>query len=612
MKKGLVLTLVLMAMVALVIPAGARAPIIQDLPDVIIGDAGDTFTGSQQVFLMRYLNAFDFSNASVIQRQNGYTDDKFHVYYSQDPAETPQVSLSGPAGTNLVAKLSATQATNLINGTYTPAANQEVVLGGSGYFWASLVNSTINPAAKSAYDMTAEVDGSPRPYPANSSDPGTATLTVYAIEDDLPTTLVAVGSFTAISVSDANDGGLEGLINVYTADFEGNADGWFSQFQGIGDSRLVEATPVTSGTGIGFQGRSDRPTATELAVWSTWFMSDDGAAAKFLLPATQAIMATDIYQIRAIISSTAGSPANSPGYRMFYVNGRFTHMGGKMVLTFGTGDDIQTPSSTTGDLQTRVYWAPPFTLSGMADGGGMSNFGGEDIRAYTVMFDITDVEMADTGVVAMESIDVFQMPRPAASTVIGWGTGQTYGFNHAQRGWVAGTSLPGTTFRLGSATIGANTVVLNPNNGTTGYIQVSPNLTLSALDDLSAPWTTGILTRISLNMASSDLNAASNIRVLTSVYSQSYIPLSPSWFDMYQSVVIKGYYDASTLYGVPGTSAAAVDCYSYAGTAGTGSSAGRLVPAVDAYQSGLAPGRGWPAETATFTVSSFVMQQVAN
>jgi hypothetical protein len=609
MKKGLLFTLVLMAMVALVIPAGARAPIIQDLPNVIIGDSEDSFTGSQTVYLMRYLNAFDFSNASVIQRQNGYTDDKFHVFYSQDPAEPAQVSLSGPPGTSLVTKLSASEATDLINGAYTPTAAQEVVLGATGYFWASLVNSTINPAAKSAYDMTAEVDGTARAaYPAGSADPGTATLTVYAVESDLPTTLVAVGSFTATSVQ-GNDASASGEIHVYGATFEGGTDGWFSQFQGAGSSQLVEATPVTSGTGIGFQGRSDRPTATELAVWSTWFMSDDGAAAKFLLPATQAIMGTDIYQVRAVISSTAGSPANSPGYRLFYVNGRFTHMGGKMVLTFGTGDDIQMPSSTTGNLQSRVAWAPPFALSGMADGGGMENFDGEDVRAYTIMFDITDVEMADTGVVAMESIDVFQIPRPAASTVIGWGTSQTYGFNDGTRGWSAGTSLPGTTFRLGSATIGANTVVLNPNNGTTGYIQVSPNLTLTSLDNLTAPWTTGVLTRTSLRVATSDLNASSNFRVLTSVYSASYVPLSPSWFDMYQSVVIKGYYDASTLYGVPTTSGADIDCYAYAGTAGTGATAGRLVPAVDAYQSGLAPTRGWPAETATFTISSLVLQQ---
>jgi len=610
MKKGLVLTLVLMAMVALVIPAVAKAPIIQDLPNVIIGDSEDTFTGSQTVYLMRYLNAFDFSNASVIQRQNGYTDDKFHVFYSQPAAEVPQVALSGPPGTNLVAKLSTTEANNLINGTLVPAANQEVVRGGSGYFWASLVNSTINPAAKSAYDMTAQVDGTARAaYPANSADPGTATLTVYAVENDLPTTLVAVGSFTAVSLSNAADGSA-GPQPVYGADFEGNTDGWFAQFQGTGDARLVQATPVTSGTGIGFQGRSDRPTGTELAVWNTWFMSDDGTAAKFLLPGTQAIMSTDVYQLRAVISSTAGSPANSPGFRMFYVNGRFTHMGGKMVLTFGTGDDIQTPSSTSGNVQTRVYWAPPFALSGMADGGGMSSFGGEDVRAYTIMFDITDVEMADTGVVAMESIDVFQMLRPANATpVIGWGTGQAFGFNHAQRGWVAGTGLPGTTFRLGSATIGANTIVLNPTNGTTGYIQVSPNLTLGALDTLSAPWTTDVLTRISINVATSNLNATSNIRVLTSVYSGTYVPLSPSWFDMFQSVVIKGYYDASTLYGVPTTSGSDVDTYSYAGTAGTGATAGRLVPAVDAYQSGLAPGRGWPAENATFTISKLSVEQ---
>jgi len=612
MKKGLVLTLVLMAMVALVIPVCARAPIIQELPNIVIGDSEDSFAGSQTVYLMRYLNAFDFSSPSVIQRQNGYTDDKFHVYYSQDAAEAAQVSLSGPAGANLVQKLTTQQATDLINGAYTPAANQEVVLGASGYFWASLVNSSINPAAKSAYDMTAEVDGTARAnYPAGSSDPGTATLTIYALETDLPTTLVAVGSFTAVSISNGNDGG-SGPALVYSADFEGNTDGWFSTFQGAGDSRLVEATPVASGTAIGFQGRSDRPASGELAVWSTWFMSDDGTAAKFLLPATQAIMSTDVYQIRALMSSTAGSPANSPGFRLFYVNARFTHMGGKMVLTFGTGDDIQAPSSTTGNLQCRVYWAPPFALSGMADGGGMENFGGEDIRAYTVMFDITDVEMADTGVVAMENIEVFQMPRPGAGTVISWGTGQTYGFNDGTRGWVAGTSLPGTTFRLGSATVGANTIVLNPNNGTTGYIQVSPNLTLTALDNLTAPWTTNVLTRISIRMATSDLNAASNFRVLTSAYSQSYIPLSPSWFDMYQSVVIKGYYDASTLYGMPTTSGADIDCYAYAGTAGTGSSAGRLVPAVDAYQSGLAPGRGWPAESATFTLSSLAMQQVAD
>jgi hypothetical protein len=602
MKKGLVLTLVLMAMVALVTPVSAMAPIIQELPTVIIGDAGDSHTGTQTVYLMRYLNAVDLSSASVIQRRNGYTDDKFHVYFSQDAAEVPQVAASGPPGGAIVSGLTPAEASDLINGVAAPPAGAEIVDGAGGYFWLSLINTTINPGATSAYDLAPDVDGVLRPYPANSADPGTATLTIYALEDDLPTTLVAVDTMVVVSISDANDGYFGGLESVYSADFEGDTDGWLAVFQGDGTT-LIEATPVESGTAIGFQGRSDAPSGGELGVWNTWFMSDDGTAPKFLLPGDQATMGTDIYQLRALCSSTAGSPANSPGYRIFYTNRMFTHFGGMMVLTFDfMGDSILAPSATTGDVQARVYWAPPYDMNEMADGEGMESLlGADDARDYSIMFDIIDIETADTGVVAMESIDIYTMPRPADATAdIAWGTGGT-NFNDGTLGWVAATAAPDATFSLGTAVVNAGNFTLNCGTGTDGYAGVAPDLTTApSIADVSVPQNANALTRVSLTMSTSNVNATPNFRVLVTDLSDTLGLLSPMWFDMYMSVVIKGVYAPGTLYGVPKTSGSDIETYAYGHTPGTGANAGNLLPSVDAYHGGAMP-NGWPTEDATYT-----------
>lgn len=611
MKKGLVLTLVLMAMVALVIPVSAKAPIIQELPSVIIGDSGDSGdTGTQTVYLMRYLNAVDLSSASVIQRQNGYTDDKFHVYFSQDSAEVPQVAASGPPGGAIIQGLTAGEASDLIGGVAAPPAGAEIVDGAGGYFWLSLINTTINPGATSAYDLDPVTNGVARPYPAGSTNPGTATLTIYAVEDDLPTTLVAVDSMVVLSIEDASDGIVGGRELVYSADFEGDTDGWLAVFQGDG-STLIEATPNVTGTAIGFEGRSDAPSGSQQGVWNTWFMSDDGSAPKFLLPGDQATMGTDIYQLRALMSSTAGSPANSPGYRLFYTNFQFTHFGGMMVLTFDVmGDSILAPSATTSDVQARVYWAPPYDLNEMADGEGMETiFAPQDSRDYSIMFDIIDVETADTGIVAMESIDVYTMPRPADTTPdIAWGTGGT-NFNDGTLGWAAATAAPGAGFSLGTAVINAGNFTLNCGTGTDGYAGVSPDLTIApSIASVSVPQNAGALTRVSVTMATSNLNATPNFRVLVTDYSDTIGLLSPMWFDMYISVVIKGSYSPGTLYAVPKTGGSVIETYAYGHTPGTGANAGNLLPSIDAYSGGAMP-NGWPTENATYTCTYLGMEE---
>jgi len=604
MKKGLVLTLVLMAMVALVIPASAKAPIIVELPNVIIGDAGDSYTDTQTVFLMRYLNAFNLANSSVITRQNGYADTKFHVFYSQDPAQVPQVKPSGKPGGSIIESLTTAEANDLINGVAAPPAGREIVDGATGYFWMSLLNTTINSTTSSAYDLTAQANGAPRPYPANSSDPGTATLTVYAVETDLPTTLVAVGSFVAVSWMDQPDGLIGGLVHVYGADFDGGPDNWFYAAQG--GTNLVDAVGAHTGTGLGMSGRSDQPTGTNLAVWGTWYLSTDGTNAAFELNGDQTTVGTDIYQIRCTISSTAGSPANSPGYRIVYTNQLFTHLGGLQALTFGSGDDIIVPS-TAGTKQGRAYFAPPFTLAGMADGGLMSDFGSgfADIRKYNVMFDIVDAEMSDTGIIALEGIDIYSMPRPAPKTpAYKWGSGGT-ALNDGSLGW-AGTGVNTFGLDTGVVTIGASNIVMSTATGD-GYAQAGPDTALGNASGRAILWTTNQLNRYTVTVASAAVNTAPHLRMLVNTLPDDYIGLrSPMWWNDYGCTIPKAFYSPGSAVGVPATSGSTIEVYMYGHTAGSGASTGYLFPGVDVYSVTMA---NWPAENGNMTITLIQVEQ---
>ena len=99
---------------------------------------------------------------------------------------------------------------NLINGVAAPPSEKNIIDVANDYFRMSLLNTTIHPTTKSAYDLEPEIDGAPRPNPDGSTNPGTATLTIYAVEDDLPSTLVAVDTFVLLSIEDASDGGVGG------------------------------------------------------------------------------------------------------------------------------------------------------------------------------------------------------------------------------------------------------------------------------------------------------------------------------------------------------------------------------------------------------------------
>jgi len=470
------------------------------------------------------------------------------------------------------------------------------------------LNTSINNTTTSAYDLVTSTSGATRPYPADTSDPGTATLTVYAVESDLPTSLVAVGSFYALSKSDEPDGLVGGLVNVYSADFEGDTDHWF--FLAQAGAGLVAATGAGTGTGLGITGRSDEPTGTNIAVYGTWYLSNDGTNAAFELNGSEGTLGTKIYQIRGMISSTAGSPANSPGYRLMYANELFTHMGGLQALTFtfaGDGSDIIVPSTGT-DKEGRVYFAPPFALSEMTDAGLAQNFGNgfTDIRNYNIMFDMVDVEMADTGVIALESMDVFSMPRPTTKTpAYNWGSGGT-AFNDGSLGW-AGTGVNTFSLDEGTFTSGASSIGLEAGSGATGYCQAGPDTALGGSSGRAILWTSGQLNRYSVTAASASVNTAPVLRLIATAYTDVYGLLSPWWFSQYGSGLTKALYAPGSAVGVPLTGGSTVEMYMWGHTAGSGTSTGYLFPSIDIYTAGAAS--GWPAESGVITISSVKVEQ---
>lgn len=620
MKKGLVLTLVLMAMLALVLPVSAKAPIINDLPTVIIGDNGDSTGGTSPVYLMRYLNAFNLADPLLINRQNGYdVATKFHVFYQQDSADVPQVKPSGPPTTgSIIESMTNAEVTNLTVNGVGPGAAKDIVKGASGYFWMSLLNTTINNTTSSAYDLTPAANGAARPYPANSADPGTATLMLYAVEDDLPTTSAAVSApapLVVLSMSDEDDSFGGDSQEIYRATFEGSTNNWFYRAATAAPG-VIPASGAATATGLGITKVAGSGSSL---VWGSWYMSADGTASDFTqMDFTQAVLGTDIYMVQAILSSTASTAVSSPGFRLIYNNVLLDHLGGLQGLTypfFGDGSDIIVPSAGV-NKEVRVYFAPPFDLNGMGDAEAMADFSTlapgtfTDIRGYAIQFDLVDSETADAGTIALEEIVISVMPRPADETPAqAWGTGGD-DFTAVTHPWVGSTAnATAYGFTAGTFSVTAANIVLNAVGGS-GYAQASPDIIVGGVNDPGASslaWVSSELNRYTVTVASAALNTAPHFRMMINTYTDNAGILSPWWFEDFGGTVPKAFYlpAAGSAVGVPKVAGSTISSYMWGHTAGTGTSAGWLFPGVDIFGIQM---NNWPAENGNMTISAIKLE----
>jgi hypothetical protein len=159
MKKGFLLALLMVAMLAIAVPASAMAPTIHDLPSVVIGDAGDVATvGTDSVSLLRYTDIIDLASPTYIETNNGDGTDKLHVYYSLGGVEDSDVKASGPTGASaLLLGLNAGEIAALDTGS-APAA-KDIFTANNMLSLIVDIQDGGRTAPGNAYDATVAANG---------------------------------------------------------------------------------------------------------------------------------------------------------------------------------------------------------------------------------------------------------------------------------------------------------------------------------------------------------------------------------------------------------------------------------------------------------------------
>lgn len=467
MKKGFILALLMVAMVAMVLPVSARAPIVNPLPTIIIGDtdAGDVGTsGTEQVGIMRYTDAISLLDATKINWNNPtdiYTSASYHAYLvNLNAVPVPNILPYNAAGGIDLA--TSTELTNLLATGAAPAASARLTVPGAATQMLSLYDQTRMGTLADPMAAVPATDGKVvDTYSAN-----TTLVFVAAVEatesgnltaTDLGTTSTA-DSISPIKVI-CQSGGTDSLaapkttVVLYT--FEGTIEGW--SFQTAAGYPAATQVGGTGQTGIGFDIASAAPAGP--VTHGSW-----------LSPST--INGTSqqqgrVYRAAAKITSTATGSDTSPGWRLTFRDAGFSHYGKVNLDSSGTqptGENNRAAAADTAPYEARLYWVVPYFLGDMGDGEGQAVNPGGDLRPYRVTFDAI-ATTGDQGQLIMQEIEISYILRPIdMDPVVAWGTGSgETNFNAAagSGGWKAATSASGLGFADGARTINAANFTLN-------------------------------------------------------------------------------------------------------------------------------------------------------
>jgi hypothetical protein len=632
MRKGFLFILMVVAFAALAVPASALAPVIGELPTLIIGDAEDVSTGDTGVRLMRYVNALNLKSPDVIEWRNGLDDADKKVWYTTSDVDTGAMYLlDGDSSGEFVEPIDATGVADLAAGDNP---GESITDGGS--FWLSLMNDEINQAAATpalgAAIADVEVNGVDQSaYPAGSTgDPDSArTITLYACEvESYPTTpsLVDSGDFVVWSRIGADEGGVS-QEEIFTEDFDAT-----SQWVGSGfDSTTVEEFPY-SATAAGLTIDCTGTAAAGTVGYGAW-ASGDSAHPGIPVPVVPAAgMSGRMFRMTATISNdTATVATDCPQYRLIWQSIMNTHQGYAWMITRPADSAGVYAPTTAGDVDTTVYWEVPLELSECGDSGAMATLGTDptigartaeawdltdDGRDYFLQFDAIDsAAQDDEGNISMSHIEVYAVSRPADQTPDAeWG-GSGTAFNAGDDGFFT-LDGSGTAFGIGegTATVSATDVVMSATStGNTGYNGVIAYNAIA--DNAAAPvaFAADTLYRVSVD-ATSDVNTCGIWRVVvwakegsTGANTHAYI------VDQYAPKKTKNVTDAlggpsfMSAPAVPTATGSMVSSYLYSHDGGAAD--GAIVPQVDIYDAAAPAWSNWAVpQDGDLTISSITVE----
>jgi len=321
MKKGFILALLVVAMVAVVLPVSARAPIIQSLPTIIIGDTDTTapntnFAGGKGI--MRYIHALNLSQRALVDWNNdeSYTSDTFHAYLY--PADAlPDTTINPFVDGSIINTLSPAEYADALSATAMPPANTEILSWTS----PSVNNWFINVFDAGRHPSITD------PFNADPTTQGETPAAAYTKEVAMKLVCgVTSGTVLAASAKDLTvqcvSTGLDHLEGTFTPvvnySFTGTNEGW-TWTTSAGYTPPVQTTAGSGTTGIGFIQATAIPTITGNCYYAGWLSPIN-------ISSTEAD-GGKVYRATASLESTSTSAETALGFRLRYFNKGFAHQG---------------------------------------------------------------------------------------------------------------------------------------------------------------------------------------------------------------------------------------------------------------------------------------------
>jgi hypothetical protein len=594
MKKGLFCALLIAGLVVSGAPVSAKAPIIDELGPVIIGSVEDIDnSGTVALHLLKYLNIYELTGASIVHGQNPAGDDsRVKIFYSQAVGSE---HIKASNATALITPLTAGDIAAIDASGTIPGAGKQINAGGFNFL--SLINVGAGTEPTEAYSADAATNGATADVWTAAGvvgDANPAVITVhgtdYASDGDENTTLRTQAALMVYSILDVADSFSPAETPVYNAGFDGQDDGWLFTFLDTGEPAFFATTGSNSGTALCVDATA-AGTATHVqhSYWqSTSAISGETTG---IIPADEATNDGSVYCMKATVSSVAATTAGTAGFRLLYLTALLDHVGGVSIA-----EPLSKPT-TGNNVEARAYWEVPFHLAGWKDGEELSDALGEtgnqvsDARAYHLQVDIIDNDAAFANAVCFEDVAVTRIPRPGSVTpVIEYGGAGT-AFNDGTDGWASATNT--TILPAGTATIGAANVTYSPGSDAGGgFIQV--NMPIASGTPISA----NELMRTTANVGTSSVPSTPHQRFFR--VSDSFGLLTG---DVYGSPVNSPF--AAPLPGSPDVAGSDYRFYAWTHTPAPGA---LFLALFDCYNI-ISPRGSFPAGDGTLTLSSLTIEK---
>lgn len=402
MKKcfTLILLLAVAMLVAGVIPAGATAPNVRDLPRVVIGSTNILDEAFDIDNYVDWYGQFETGAQTINFGIDPWqADEGFHVYLADTAGPLTAVAARNMAGAQIM-QLTAPDVTSLqlqglLDGDnidpMMPIVNEPAKNVWWGYdaapHWMSLQNLTLTAGTTKDVAVAALV----------SSDVTTGGAKWLEITK----------SATANKVQFGKDYSSFGFVD-------------FAEWSGRGQSADYGAAIVfTSGTKqIGFNANTTNHSSK--FYYGLWQVVDGDLTA--IIPCHGGIgIAQPVFEVKALMANETDQTALDycPGWRMLALNASQSHMAAVLAMNLITGTTGANGPYAGNEYRSigRLYFEPPFDTAQMEDGGQVSLWQALDTsvdpplvnavdgRDYAIQWEMVDLP-GDRGIFTLRSFSI--------------------------------------------------------------------------------------------------------------------------------------------------------------------------------------------------------------